>query len=506
VSISSSGLDRIAGKPRLTPVAWGWIGAAAGVVFVALLLASGRYGYHRDELYFIEAGRHLAFGYPDQPLLTPLVARAMDLLVPGSLLVLRLPAALAAVCSIVSAGLIAREAGGSQRAQAIASCCCAASALTLAASHLLTTTALDLGFTSVSLWLLVRLLRTGDERLWAVIGAVLGVGLLNKLLVGILIVAVVGMLAAAGPRRLQSSRWALFGAALALFGALPYLVWQIAHGLPQLEVAHNQALSEEGGGRAGFIPFQLFFVGPLLVPVWLSGLVGLLRASRWCAYRCFGLAYLALAAVMLVVGGKAYYVAGFYPLLLGFGAVSTDAWLARGGRARLGLFGGAVAVTAAASAVLGLWLLPERSLDGSIVLKLNSTSGETVGWPRFTDTIASVYRALPVTVRSRTVIFTSNYGEAGAIDLYGPARGLPQAYSGHNGFAQWGPPPNRYTSVIAVGQETAELVHNFTSCQIRAHINDQVGVNNQEQGAPVWFCAGERAPWSRLWPGLRHYN
>jgi 4-amino-4-deoxy-L-arabinose transferase-like glycosyltransferase len=487
-------------------VAWGWIFFFAAVAFAALLLASGRYGYHRDELYFIEAGRHLAFGYPDQPLMTPLLARAMDLLAPGSLLVLRLPAALAAMGSIVSAGLIAREAGGSRRAQAIASCCCAVSAITLAASHLLTTTALDLGFTSVLLWLLVRLLRTGDERLWAVIGATVGAGLLNKLLVGILVAAVVGMMAIGGPRRPLCSRWVWLGAVLALLGALPYLLWQIAHGLPQLQVAHSQALSEEEGGRAGFIPFQLIFVGPLLLPVWLSGLVGLFRRARWRAFRSFGFAYLALAAAMLVVNGKAYYLAGFYPLLLGFGAVCTDGWLARGGVQRWSLLGGAIIVTAAISAVLGLWLLPERSLGGSIVLKLNSTSGETVGWPRFTDTVASVFHELPVALRSRTAIFTSNYGEAGAIDLFGPSRGLPQAYSGHNGFAQWGPPPNRYTSVVVVGQEASEVKNYFTGCRVRAHIDDAVGVKNDEQGAPVWFCKGERNPWSELWPSLRHYD
>jgi 4-amino-4-deoxy-L-arabinose transferase-like glycosyltransferase len=197
----------------------------------------------------------------------------MDLLAPGSLLALRLPAALAAVCSIVSAGLIARELGGSRRAQAMAAGFCAASTVTLAASHVLTTTALDLGFTSVALWLLVRILGTQDKRLWVVIGAVVGLGLLNKLIVGVLMLAVVGMLAVGGPRRLLNSRWAVLGVALALIGALPYLVWQIAHGIPQLEVAHNQALSEEGGGRAAFVPAQLFLVGPLLIPVWLSGLI-----------------------------------------------------------------------------------------------------------------------------------------------------------------------------------------------------------------------------------------
>lgn len=488
-------------------MAWSWLLSTSALVLIALLAVSGRYGYDRDELYFIEAGRHLVFGYPDQPLLTPLLAWTMNTLAPRSLLMLRLPAALAAVVSIVSAGLIAREIGGRRRAQAVAICCCAAAPIILAISHFLTTTTLDLAFTSALCWLFVRLLRTEDDRLWLVMGAVLGFGLLNKLVVGALILAAVASLAAIGPRHLLRSRWALLGGALALLGALPYLGWQIAHGLPQLEVAHNQALSGEFGGRAGFLPFQLVFVGPLLAPVWLSGLVGLMRAASWRRYRCFGLAYLALAVVMLVVSGKAYYIVGLYPLLLGFGAVSADRWLGDGGPLRVWLLGAAIAITAAIGTLLGLSVLPEDRLGGSFVLKLNSSAGEMVGWPRFTETVATVYRALPPNTRTRTAIFTLNYGEAGAIDLYGPAIGLPQAFSGHNGFAEWGPPPNSDTSVVVVGEELEQIERrDFLDCRVKAHIDDGVGVDNQEQGVPVWFCPDERQPWSRLWAGLRHFD
>ena len=309
------------GAGSLPRIAWVPILAVAGIVLAALLAVSGRYGYHRDELYFIQAGGHLALGYPDQPLLTPVLAWTMNALAPRSLLALRIPAALAGVASIVSAGLIAREAGGGRRAQAIAASCCAAALVVLATSHFLTTETLDLAFSSVVCWLLVRLLRTEDERLWVVAGAVLGIGLLNKLLVGILAAAVIGSLLVVGPRALLRSRWAAAGAALALLGALPYVAWQLAHGVPQAAVAHSQAQGGEEGGRGGFIPFQLALVGPLLVPVWLAGLVGLLRAEGWRRYRCFAVAYLALVVIMLATSGKAYYIAGFYPLLLGFGSL-----------------------------------------------------------------------------------------------------------------------------------------------------------------------------------------
>ncbi len=495
------------GGPSLPQIAWAPILAVAGIVLVALLGVSGRYGYHRDELYFIQAGGHLALGYPDQPLLTPVVEWTMNALAPRSLLALRTAAALAGVASIVSAGLIAREAGGGRRAQAIAASSCAAALVVLATSHFLTTETLDLAFSSVVCLLLVRLLRTEDERLWVVAGAVLGIGLLNKLLVGILAAAVLGALLVVGPRALLRSRWAAAGAALALLGALPYVAWQVAHGVPQAAVAHSQARGGEEGGRGGFIPFQLALVGPLLVPVWLAGLVGLLRAQAWRRYRCFAVAYLALVVIMLATSGKAYYIAGFYPLLLGFGSPRADAWLERGGAARRWLLVGAIALTAATSAFIGLSVLPVHDLGGSIVEKLDSTEGEMVGWPRFVATVASVYHELPRSTRARTVIFTKNYGEAGAIDLFGPARGLPQAYSGHNGFSEWGPPPNSATAAILVGEELeATIAADFKGCAVRAHIDDGLGLNNQEQGVPVWFCAATSRPWSTMWTSLRHYN
>ena len=491
----------------LQRIAWAPILAVAGIVLAALLAVSGRYGYHRDELYFIQAGGHLALGYPDQPLLTPVLAWTMNALAPRSLLALRIPAALAGVASIVSAGLIAREAGGGRRAQAIAASCCAAALVVLATSHFLTTETLDLAFSSVVCWLLVRLLRTEDKRLWVVAGAVMGIGLLNKLLVGVLAAAVIGSLLVVGPRVLLRSRWAAAGAALALLGALPYVAWQLAHGVPQAAVAHSQAQGGEEGGRGGFIPFQLALVGPLLVPVWLAGLVGLLRAEGWRRYRCFAVAYLALVVIMLATSGKAYYIAGFYPLLLGFGSLWADAWLKRGGPARRWLLTGAIALTAAASAFIGLSVLPVRDLGGSIVEKLDSTEGEMVGWPRFVATVASVFHELPPATRARTVIFTRNYGEAGAIDLFGPARGLPQAYSGHNGFSERSPPPNFDTAAILVGEELeASVAADFRGCAVRAHIDDGLGLNNQEQGVPVWFCAATSRPWSAMWTSLRHYN
>jgi Dolichyl-phosphate-mannose-protein mannosyltransferase len=429
----------------------------------------------------------------------------MDLLAPGSLLVLRAPAILACGVTTVTTGLLARELGGDRRAQALAGACWAAGAVCLVTGHFVTTTTYDVCATAVVSLLIARVLRTGAVRWWLPAGAVLGIALLNKSLVGVVIGVVLVALAILGPRELLRSRWLAAGAALALLGALPYGLWQLVHGLPQSQLAASIARNGAEGGRAGFIPFQLILIGPLLAPIWITGLLELLRNQTLRALRCFAAAYLVLIPVFIITGGKAYYMSGLYPILLAAGAVTAARWLAQH-RGRTVLLTGAVALTAAISAVIGLDVLPVRDVAGSVVLKLNPDSGETVGWPRFTETIAAVYRSLPASTRARTAIFTGNYGEARAIAHYGPALGLPYPHSGHNGWALWGPPPNNDTTTLLVGIDLQQAQGDFTGCRLRAQINNRQGLDNQEQNAPVLVCTGERRPWSALWPSLRHYD
>lgn len=180
----------------------------------------------------------------------------------------------------------------------------------------LTTTTYDVCATAVVSLLIARVLRTGDDRWWLPAGAVLGIALLNKSLIEVVIAAVVLALAILGPREVLRSRWLAAGAALAVLGALPYGLWQLAHGLPQSQLAASIARSGAEGGRAGFIPFQLILIGPLLAPIWIAGLLELLRDRALRAVRCFAAAYLVLIPIFILTGGKAYYMAGLYPILL----------------------------------------------------------------------------------------------------------------------------------------------------------------------------------------------
>jgi Dolichyl-phosphate-mannose-protein mannosyltransferase len=479
----------------------------AGLLFVVLVAYAGRYGYHRDEMYFIVAGSHPAFGYPDQPPLVPLVAWLMHDMV-ASLYVLRLPSALAAAATVMVTGAIARELGGGRRAQTIAACVAALSAISLATGHFVTTTTFDVLSTSLLGWLLIRAVVRHDPRslLWA--GVVTGVGFEAKPQVGLVAAMSVVALLLVGPRWVFRSRELWAGVVIALVLGAPYLIWQQLHGWPQLTVAHNIAGNSENG-RVGFIPFQLVMVSPLLVPVWIAGLVTAWRNPAMRPVRFIPVLFGVLAAAYLVGDGKAYYLASMYPTVIGIGAIPTAAWLARGRKQRLRLasLGLAVVLSVAISAVIALPVLPERDLPGSASIALNPDLGETVGWPQFIDTISSAWHALPPSTRVHAAIFTDNYGEAGAIDVLGGGHGLPHAFSGHNGFSLWSRPRPDQTTTIVIGFNSPQQARPyFTSCHAVAHISNPVHLNNDEYGEPVLRCSGLTAPWSRLWPRLRHYD
>ena len=249
-------------RARLSRVVW----AIAAVQLAALVATSTRYGYHRDELYFIVAGSHPAFGYPDQPPLVPLLCAGLNALW-HSLLLLRLPSAIVAGATTVLSALVARELGGGRRPQLIAAGCAAGSGFALAVGHFVTTTTTpDLLSTTALVWLVIRAVgrRSGPPLLVA--GAVVGVGFEAKPQVGIVATVLTATLLAVGPRWPFRSWWALGGVATAVALAAPYLIWQQLHGWPQVTVAGNIGGSAEGG-RVGFIPFQLIMVSPLLVPV-----------------------------------------------------------------------------------------------------------------------------------------------------------------------------------------------------------------------------------------------
>jgi 4-amino-4-deoxy-L-arabinose transferase-like glycosyltransferase len=473
----------------------------AGLMFAGLMALSGAYGFHGDEMYFVVAGQHPAFGYVDQPPLTPLLSAASVALFGVSPTAIRLLPALEMAFVVILVALIARDLGGSRRAEILAAITAAVSGY-LGAGHLDTTTEPDLLAWAIVLWLLVRLLAGGDRRLWLAVGVVAGIALENKDTILFLGAGLAVGLVVTRRWDIVRSPWPWAAIGIALLAWAPNLAWQATNGWPQLTMA--RAISQYAADNRGqIVPLLWLFAGPFLFPISAAGLVWILRTKAAAPWRAIGVAALVALALVVVSGGKAYYVIGTAPMFMAAGAILLDRWLARGHfRIKAASFATSAALSGALIAYLTLPLLPLATYATTSLPATVPDTANQVGWPQFVATVESVVAALPADERAHAVILTNDYSEASPLVLLGT--GLPPVYSGHNAYWAWGPPPADRTVVVHVGDwRPADPGQFFVGCHVVAHIDNGLGIDNGEQGNEVTVCTGLRAPWTTLWPELR---
>jgi hypothetical protein len=481
--------------PTAPRLGWRPVLTIAAVAAVVHLAVATRYGWHRDEFYYVITGWHPAFGYVDQPPLTPLLAGLAGLL-PGGVLPLRILAIAGQVGVIVLAARLAAEFGGRAKAQAIAAGAVAASFVFVASSTLFGTTVTDQLVWAALFVAVARALRLRTTGAWLLVGLLGGVGLENKDTVAVLLLGVVvGLVVFHRDVWRTPGPWLATGLAVLL--KVPNVVWDAVHGWPDLEMA--RVLSERSGGPLGSLAslpvFALVLAGPPLVGLWVLGVRRLVRSDhRW-----------VLAAVVTVVvvltasGGKIYYPAPVLVALFAAGAVHVEA--TSRSRWRWPALIGAAAVIAV---FFGYPVLPIRTEDA--LRGVNPTNLETYGWPEFVDQV----RAAAATLPPGTPIFTSNYGEAGALTILGPQRGLDDpVLSAQNAYSDWGPPPGTPDTVLCACEFTpAYLARFWADVTEIAPITVPDGVHNQESnaGAAIYLLREPRGTWAQLWPSLRHYD
>lgn len=512
--------------PATPPRALGGVLGIAAAAFLLEMAVSTRYGYHRDELYFLEAGRHLAFGYVDQPPLTPLAARLSWQLFGGSLPGLRLLPALCLGALVVLTAAMSRLLGAGRTGQTLAAACTATCGEYLATAHLLSTTTLDFVFSATLLLLVLHLLASGDTRWWLAIGACVGIGAEAKWNIAYLAASVLAGLLLTPQRRLLRSGHAILGAGMALGLAAPDLAWQAVHHWPNLDVfAALQGAA--GHNRLVYWPAQLLYTGVALTPIWIAGLRWSLRDPRATRFRPAGLAAGIALVAMFLLGGKPYYAGAVFTFLFAAGAVrlehlvtprrgSANARTARRSPlARLARLAGArkppklvlaMTLSFALALPVALPVLPAASLRVVALQKINYDLGETIGWQGLVTLVADEYHALPASQRSSTAILTGNYGEAGALDRYGAGLGLPPAYCGQNNYWLWGPPPAADRSAIAINIDPSLLRRAFTHVTVVAIFANGLGVSDDEEGAATYLVSGPRSSWSGMWAEFRHYD
>lgn len=483
------------------------LGAATVILH---LLTGNRYGFQRDELATLEDARHLAWGYVAYPPVTPLFGRISLELFGTSLRGFRLFAALAEAVAVVLTALMARELGGGKWAQVIAAM--AAVPFCIGGGALMQYVSFDYLSWVLVAYFTLRLLKSGDPRWWLAVGAAIGLGMLSKYSMPFFVAGlIIGMLLN-DARRYLKSKWLWFGMATAVLVFLPNLVWQARHDFVSLDFLRHIHARDVGQGRyRNFLPGQ-FNLTLLAVPIWMAGLYFYLVAREGRRYRTLGWMYVVPFLLFLIAKGRDYYLAATYPMLYAGGACVLERWLASPGRKLPKVWRTAIwtalIVDAAIATAITLPIAPIPSRWFQIANNLNGDFREEIGWPELVETIANIRDGLPPEDRAHLGILGTNYGEAGAVNLYGPQFGLPKAISGVNSFwyRGYGEPPPQVVIVVGLSREVAE--QKFESCVLAGHTWNRFGVANEEteRHPDIFVCRGPSPNWPEMWNHFRYYG
>ena len=478
--------------------------AIAGAVTLAHLLTNGRYGFHRDELQFLSDARHLDWGFVAYPPFTPFVERVSLELFGLSMVGLRLFSVLAQAAAIVVTGLMARELGGGRLAQGTAALAVALSPLPLFEGTEFQYTTFDYLWWVLIAYFAIRLLKTDNPRWWLAIGAVVGLGLQTKYAIAFYIAGLLAGLVFTPARRFVLSGWFWGGIALALLIFLPNFIWLARHDFISYRFLQHIHARDVGEGRADdFLQDQLLLcVNLFAAPVWLAGLIAFLRSRR---YRMLAWMYLIPLALFFLGKGRGYYMAAAYPMLLAMGAAAGERCLgflpSWGRRTVETVFFSGLAVCGAFICALILPLASSGPLRNFALQRGNADLREEIGWPELVATVAGIRDSLPAEQRANMGVLVGNYGEQGAIEIFGPAYNLPPPISLTNSAWLRGYPTPPPTTLIVVGVSREDVDRIFTGCRLAGHNVNPYGVKNEEsQYHPdIFVCGGPRLPWPDFW-------
>ena len=485
---------------------------AAGFVFHKLF--AGSYGYFRDELYYIVSGtQHLSLGYVDFPPFIAYVAALLNVVSKDSLFSIHAVSALNESLLVFVAGMITRELGGGRRAQLLAAVSTLVTFAFFAFGSLFTPDSFDSLWWSLLAYLVIRIVRRRESKLWIPVGLVVGMGLLTKLTIVFFVGALLfSLLAVPSARKHLRSKWLVLGCLIPIAFVLPMIYWNSANGWPMVHFYEEFTGDVSGGGPLNFFSTQLALLSYLNTPIFAMGLYFFLRSSDGRGLRAVGLSYVLLYVFMTVLDMKPYYLAPVYPMLYAGGAILIE----RSASSKKGAFRwfgsrpylGCLIVVALLLAPIAMPILSPPTLInayGSGDYQI-SPLPDRYGRSGMVSNLSEAYNNLPANMRSQACIFTSNYGEASAVNFFGGSLGLPEAISGHNNYYVWGPGSCTGQVLVTIGVSLSTLQHAYGNITTLTTLKCQYCIS-YEQVLPVYVCTNPNfTSLATLWSEVRHYD
>jgi hypothetical protein len=508
------------GAPRAA-VAWRPLSLLMAVKLLVHAVASGplAWGYMTDELYFLDSVDRLQWGYVDHPPLSVALLRVWRDLFGSSLVAIRVPAWLCGCATILLSGLLARELGGGPVAQGIAGLGALATPVYFSLGNYYSMNPIEQALWAAAFVVLARLGSGGSPRLWLWLGLLLGIAMLNKVSTAWLAAGIAVGVVATPLRRALRTPWPWIGAALAVAGALPYAVWNAANDWPFLEFSRNAARQKVGAvGLVDFLLMQLTVMGYTPAPVWVAGVAYVLAGRPLRHQRALGWAFVVVAAILAASGSaRPHYLAPAFPVGFAGGGLLIERWGRRWRWVPAAAALGTVAMmlvslpvampllspaaTARYQAALGLAPPVERERGGTLPMHLGLyLHAEAVLAP-----LQRAVAALPAVERQRVEILTTAFGETGAVNVLGAARGLPRSLGRHNQYGLWGPGAARGELMLVESSDPTELARWFETCARVADI-DCAECMEQLDAQSIYLCRRARRPLAELWPQIRIYR
>lgn len=491
----------------------------AAASFLAHILTASRYGYFRDELYYLDCARHLAFGYVNQPPMIALITWLTVHTIGSSLAALHFLPALAGAVTVWLTATIARELGGGRFAQGLSALSIALAGAFVIDAHLLIPNAFQALFWMGCAWVVIRIIKTGNQRLWLWFGVIAGVGLENKYSMALFGVAIIVGLLLTVERKAFRSPWIWIGSAVAFAIFFPNLIWNIQHQWAFNQVVHKIIAGSQGIIRdpLKFIGNQILMMSPLNLPIWLAGLLFLFFGREGKRFRVLGWAFLLVLAITVFLHGKNHYSAPAYPMLLAAGAVLIERaatlhrWLKPA--TPMALIVGVIPFIPVILPILPLntYISYQKFLESVPHVTKESVLGSPLpqyysgdlGWKEMMSAVARPYYRITPGLRAETAIFAQNYGEAGAIDFFGHKYGLPKAISGHQNYFLWGPRNYKGLAMIVLGDNRKNLEKYFGEVIYAGDFGVPYGLDH----GPIWVCTQPRG-WNlkQIWPKLKNWD